>query len=212
MNRIIPGPVRALLRYVAANEVIACGLMDDSDSHPIVIFSPQMQRNHRLGVRQKRRFHERRMEAPEPFIGDMVIQTKAVDAEKGDVYRVWAQHRSRSKQVHSPDIVMKMQTDRRNDLLECRTTKNSMIWYWGDIPGEYRGMIYFLGIEDIDGTPMFGAYTGEKHFTYPRCHEGVLFLNGREVELNKGKQYRASLHLVDYDGWVPLVSENISSW
>ena len=210
LNRILPLPVRALVRYAATNEVIACGLMDETNTQAMVIYSPQMQRDHRLGVWKNGQFTERPTAAAEPFIGQMVVKTTAVKAENGEVYRILARHMSRDKQVHSPDIVMKMRTLRRNELLECTSTETGLIWSWRKIPNEYTAMLYFLGIEDHEGRSVFGVYTRERQISYPRLNEGILFLNGYEGELSKGEEYRATLIVVDYDGWVPLVSTNVA--
>ena len=204
-NRIMPGLLRRLVRYVAVNEVIACGLMDKGNQ-PIVIYSPQMQREHRIGLWKDKQFNERPTGDSEPFIGQLVLKARTLDAKQGEVFRILAKHKAKDKQVHSPDIVMKMRTDYRDELLICQKIPTGFLWTWKKIPAEYEAMLYFLGFEDPDGDGRIGIYTRELHFTYPEKKEGILFLNGKNPELDNGKEYQATLVVVDYNGWVPLVA------
>ena len=142
LNRIISAPVRTLVRYVGANEVIACGLMDESNQ-TMVIYSPQMQRDHRIGSWEKNRFTERSTGDAAPFVGQLVLRAPTLDARKGEVFRIIAQHNSKDRQVHSPDIVMKMVTDYRNEFLKSRKTSEGMQLHWEKIPGEYATLSTF---------------------------------------------------------------------
>ena len=201
----MPGLLRRFVRYVAVNEVIACGLMDERNQL-IVIFSPQMQREHRIGLWKEEQFNERPTGDPGPFIGQLVLKARTLDAKQGEVFRVLAKHKAKDKQVHSPNIVMKMRTDYRDELLICQKTPAGFLWTWEKIPAEYEAMLYFLGFEDQDGEGRIGIYTRELHFTYPGKKEGILFLNGQNPELDEGKEYRITLVVVDYNGWVPMVA------
>lgn len=201
MNRIIGPAARAIVRWIAEREVIACGIRS-ADGRVRIIYSPQIGRsNHRVIQKIGAGWEPVNTEPDRDFAAGLVSQVIVPGAEINDRFRVLADD-SNGKTLSSPGIRVKENTRWLSTVIVEPDPEGGARICWPRVRSS-GAMLYFITVHEQGHRAIVGAYTRERCWHYPRLPDASLTIGSSDPpRLKPGSDYRISVVAVDYDGWV----------
>ena len=201
MTRLMGPVARAIVRWIAEREVIACGLRA-ADGSVRIIFSPQSgQISHRVQKKAAGKWIPADFSATDDFASDLVRQFIVSNAQIDDVYRVVADHPNR-RALTSPVIHVKPDTRYLSSLSVEFDQAGGVLVGW---PKERctGAMLYFFTIQKQGGPATVGAYTRDRFLNFPDLLTASLTIGISDPPpLALGTEYKVQVVVVDYEGWV----------
>ena len=201
MTRLMPPVARAMVKWVAEREVIACGLRA-ADGSVRIIFSLQSGHSgHRVLRKEAGEWVPADSSATDDFASGLVHQVVVSNAQIGDVYRVVANHPNR-RALSSPAIHVKPETRCLSSLNVEFDQAGGALISW---PKERRtgAMLYFFTIQKQGGPATVGAYTRDRFLNFPDLLTASLTIGISDPPpLALGTEYKVQVVVVDYEGWV----------
>lgn len=214
MTRYLGFIALPIVKLVADNEIIACGIKSQNNEINI-IYTPTPDRLDHFFYKYKKEFKKQHTGwektlaiSTVDFSQQLVHQATLPTAKIGDVYKVKAQKVDSKRQVSSPNILIKNQTIYDPNLVQIKTLPQGQAeisWKKAKLP---QAMIYFLVVEDNSGQNICGIYTRETFWTYPLIKKASYYVgNPHPPLLQKGRKYTVKLVVVDFDGWTPYLAQ-----
>jgi len=202
MTRYLGFIARPIIKLVAANEIIACGLKSPQGDNNI-IYTPYPGRDDYNFLIKKNIWQPTLAITTNNFSGELVRQVSLPEVTEGNVIRVKARQKNRS--LYSPKITVKPNTQYRDDLIDIEKTKQGLKIVWNKCE-TYKPMIYFLVLQSKT-INLAGIYTREYKWEYPKIKQASLNVGSDQpIILKKGEYYQIKVVVVDYDGWAPVVA------
>lgn len=203
MTRYLGFIARPIVKLVADNEIIACGLKSEQGQNNI-IYTPYPGRDEYNFLLKQKSWQKTLAITTNNFSGELVRQVSLPDVKEGNIIRVKAKQKKRN--LYSPKIIVKQTTQYRDDLIDTQNTEKGLKIMWNRCE-TFKPMIYFLVIEDDKKNNLVGIYTREHYWEYPKTKKASLNVGSKHpIELEKGQKYTIKIVVVDYDGWTPVVA------
>ena len=207
MTRYFGFITRPLIRLYAANEIIACGLCEQSGNVSLIFTPAPNEQNFSVLLRQESWWQPVGHERARNFAGSTVRRFSVPHANTGDVYKMQGEKGS-GRKITSPTITVKQETVYNPGLLGATPYDDGSVLFSWKVADTYRPMIYFLVLVDDAGKTLAGVYTRELAWRYPRVKKASYSVGPKNPpNIVSGKQYTATLVLVDFDGWVSHVAQ-----
>ena len=201
MTRYFGFIARPIVRFYASQEIIACGLSDEK-GETFIIYTPSKNVKNYIVYVLRDKWLPTQTVVVSNFSGTVVSRSLVSNATGGELYKVRAET-ARGRMLSSPTITNKGNTVYRDDLLNIVSLSNNSTYLNWKKAEECDPMIYFLVIEDSSGNTLSAIYTRENFWTYPLVKRASLSVGPTlPPKLELGKEYKAKLLLVDFDGWV----------
>lgn len=193
---------RPVVKLVAANEIIACGLKSEQGQNNI-IYTPYPGRDDYSFIVKAKTWQKTLAITTNNFSGQLVRQVSLPEIKDGSIIRVKAKQKKRN--LYSPKITVKQSTQYRDDLIDTENTEKGLKITWNKCE-TFKPMLYFLVIEDDKKNNLVGIYTREHRWEYPKIKKASLNVGSiQPINLKRGRKYTIKVVVVDYDGWVPVV-------
>ena len=197
---------RPIIKLVAANEIIACGLKSEQGQNN-VIYTPYPNRDEYNFMVKEKTWQKTLAITTNNFSGGLVLQISLPAVQDGNMIRVKAKQKNRN--LYSPKITVKQTTQYRDDLIDIQKTSNGLKIMWNKCE-TFKPMIYFLVMEDENKNNIAGIYTREHQWKYPKTKKASLNVGPQQPKnLEKGHKYNIKIVVVDYDGWAPVVARKV---
>lgn len=209
MTRYLGVVTRPFIKWYGDQEVIACGLRH-SDGTVRIIYTPTArQLDHNFYKKQKRMWIQTPSEPLQPFSRTLVPQVCLPEARLGEVHRVVSRTKG-TRKLRSPKITVKEKTAYDNDMIELNASSDGNLVISWNRAERYEAMIFFLAVEDDNGSSLSGVYTREMFWEYPLIKKASYSVGRPDpFRLEKGKTYTIKLVVVDFDGWVSALGEKL---
>jgi len=203
MTRHIGFVARPFARFYASQEVLACGIRDDSGVH--IIFIEKFGEREFTFSKMSTTWSLFDGDYEQDYAPDLVREIRLDGGLLGEYYRVCGEKKS-GKAICSPSITIKAETVDISDSLSVRRQGEELIFEWPSAD-RFDSMVYFLTIEGNAET--FAAiYTKETTWTYSNFRSAPLSLGPPNVKpIDDEQEYVVKLILIDYDGWVSHKAE-----
>lgn len=203
MTRYFGFIAHPIIKLVAANEIIACGLKSEPGQNNI-IYTPYPNRDKYTFLVKNKSWDKTLGITTNNFSGQLVHQVSLPEVKDGNIIRVKAKQKKRN--LYSPKITVKQSTQYRDDLIDIQKTVNGLKIAWNKCE-TFHPMIYFLVMEDENKHNIAGIYTREHQWEYPKTNKASLNVGAQHpINLGKGLKYNIKIVVVDYDGWAPVVA------
>lgn len=203
MTRYVGFVARPFARFYAGQEVLACGIRDDSGLH--IIYIEKYGESDYTFSKNSNTWHDIEWKEENDFAAGLVRDISVGGASLGELYRVCAEKKS-GRVICSPSITIKGDTADISDSLQVSRQGGKVKFDWLEAE-KHKSMVYFLSIEGNEET--FAAiYTKETTWTYSYLKSASLSLgpeNPRPIE--DKVEYLVKLILIDFDGWVSHKAE-----
>lgn len=202
MTRYLGFIARPIVRIVAANEIIACGLKSEQGQNNI-IYTPYPDRNDYSFMVKETNWKKTLAVTTNNFSGELVLQVSLPEITDGKVIRIRAKQNKRH--LYSPKITVKPTTQYSNNLINIQKTQNGLKIMWNKCE-TFKPMIYFLALQ-TNNINLTGIYTREHQWEYPKVLKASLNVGPKHpINLQQGQKYTIKILIIDYDGWVPIVA------
>lgn len=208
MTRYAGFMARPLIQWYADREIIACGYRT-TGGEVKVMYSPTKQRDdHYIVIKQRLQWREQASIDTENFSGSSVKTKLVPELENCNVIQVRAHDVNKKRIYKSPKITVKAGTKYDAKLLKITITNAVQIRFSWQLAERYQPMLYFLTVADNNDQTRIAIYTGETFWSFPKFKTASLTLSSDDMQtLKKNTRYMAKLVVVDFDGWVPVISE-----
>lgn len=208
--RLAAGPlgflVRPMVRWVARHELIACGFRTRSGEVRIIYSPMDGHRRYVVVCRTERAWSQRPSVELTDFAPSLVRQIGVPSTRIGEEYRLFGLS-GISNTLQSPSIAIKEATRWSKNLLRIEPRNGGAVCISWDRVDTWSSMLYFLVVQEAGGSPLCGVYTRELSWCYPHVQKALLSIGkSSPPPLAAGAAYEATLVVVDFEGWVPLVA------
>ena len=199
---------RPLVKWYANREIIACGYRRKEGKVGVIYSLVKQRKEHYIVVKQILRWKEHASVDGEDFSGNGIKVKLVPEIGNRQIIQVRAHRLNAKSIIKSPRITVKEETKYDASLLKIAVESASSIHFSWESAEEYDPLLYFLTVADENNKTWIAIYTRETFWSFPKFKTASLTIGPNDTAaLEKGRRYSAKLVVVDYDGWVPVISE-----
>lgn len=204
MMRYVPFVARPIVYLHAKQEVLACGLRDIHTGNVSIIYTPQNIERTYLYYKKENVWKEIEIKDEPDFSHGLVKKVLITHAFLGDMYIVRGLNIHNKTVASSPSITIKERTVVDNTFLNVFPHSGGTIMFNWKKAKIKNTMIYFLILENADNNKgIISVYSVENSWKFPYFKKVLLTIGKKDTTVLKRRtKYKATLFLVDFDGWV----------
>lgn len=199
---------RPIVKWYADKEIIACGYRTMRGAVGVIYSLVKQRENYYIVVKKGLWWEKCISISGENFSGNGVKVKLVPEIENHKIIQVHAHDLNTKNIVKSPKITVKDKTVYDTNLLKITAENVSCIHFSWESAEQYDPLLYFLTVADSNNKTWIAIYTRETSWSFPKFKTASLTIGPHDGDtLEQGSRYVAKLIVVDYDGWVPLISE-----
>ena len=199
---------RPLVKWYANREIIACGYRRKEGKVGVIYSLVKQRKEHYIAVKQILRWKEHVSVDGEDFSGNGIKVKLVPEIGNRQIIQVRAHRLNTRSIIKSRRITVKERTKYDATILKITVTEAARIHFSWELAEEYDPMLYFLTVADNNNKTCIAIYTRETFWSFPKFKTASLTIGRSDTDtLKRGSRYAAKLVVVDFDGWVPVISE-----